>query len=159
MKRSGWLFPESSGHLLVLRLFPVASPMSYLTTLTSRQIHVDNYKWKLYQSLRKDYSDKGNSPESFHVSEGPVLAGYQCGNTPQLGCLTRDTNVRIHSCEKGMRCDAITDNTVWIRPIVTRTKLGVEIAEVGVGGGGGDLTQRPELEFDSDSVISQLLDS
>jgi hypothetical protein len=159
MKRSGWLFPESSGHLLVLRLFPVASPMSYLTALTSRQIHVDNYKWKLYQSLRRDYSDKGNSPESFHVSEGPVLAGYQCGNTPQLGCLTRDTNVRIHSCEKGMRCDAITDNTVWIRPIVTRTKLGVEIAEVGVGGGGGDLTQRPELEFDSDSVISQLLDS
>jgi DNA cross-link repair 1C protein len=87
-----------------------------------------------------------------------VLAGYQCGNTPQEGCLTRSTNVRIHSCEKGMRCDAINDKTVWIRPIVTRTELGEEIAEVGVGGGGGDLTQRPELEFDDDAVINKLLD-
>ena len=75
----------------------------------------------------------------------------------QLGCLTSNTKARIHSCERGMRCEAITENTIWIRPIVTRNKLGLEIAEAGVGGGGGDLSQRPELEFDSDAVISQLL--
>ena len=126
------------------------------------QIHVDNYKWKLYRSLRGDCiekSDKSDGSASFHVSEGPVLAGFQCGNTPQVGCLTRDTNVRIHSCEKGLRCEAVNDNTVWIRPIVTRTNLGVEVAELGVGGGGGDLTQRPELEFDNDAAISQLLEA
>jgi DNA cross-link repair 1C protein len=76
-----------------------------------------------------------------------------------VGCLTRDTNVRIHSCENGVRCNAVTNNAVWIRPIVTRNNLGVEIAELGVGGGGGDLTQRPELEFDNDAVISQLLEA
>lgn len=136
--------------------FPVLSHAFW--SLTIKQIHVDNYKWKLYQSLG-DSNDKGNRPGSFHVSEGPVLAGYQCGNTPQVGCLTRDTTSRIHSCDKGMRCDTITDQTVWIRPIVTRIKDGVEIAEVGVGGGGGDLTQRPELEFDGNEVIGQLLAS
>ena len=86
------------------------------------------------------------------------MVGYQYGNTRQEGCLTRSTNVRIHSCEKGMRCEAVTDKIVWIRPIVMRTELGVEISEVGVGGGGGDLAQRPELEFDNDAVISKLLD-
>lgn len=68
-------------------------------------------------------------------------------------------NVRIHSCEKGMQCDFIKNHNevVWIRPIITRTKLGAEIAEIGIGGGGGDLTQSPELELDSDVVIEQLL--
>lgn len=113
---------------------------------------------KLYESLRADSSHVNDSTASFHISEGPVLAGFQCGNSPQAGCLTSDMNARIHSCEKGIRCNAINDKTVWIRPIVTRTKLGVEIAEVGVGGGGGDLTQRHELQFDDDAVISQLID-
>jgi len=95
----------------------------------------------------------------FLAHEGPVLTGYKCGNTPQVGCLTSDHNVRIHSCEKGMHCAAINDDkTVWIRPIVTRTTNGDEIAEMGLGGGGGDLTQRPELELDSGYLISQFLE-
>jgi len=85
------------------------------------------------------------------------LAGYICGNTPQEGCLTDDQNVRLHSCEKGMHCPTTNKKTVWIKPIITRTKRG-EIAEVGVGWGGGDLAQRPELEVDSDLAIDQLLD-
>jgi hypothetical protein len=85
------------------------------------------------------------------------LAGYICGNTPQEGCLTDDQTVRLHSCEKGMHCPTTDKKTVWIKPIITRTKHG-EIAEVGVGGGGGDLAQRPELEVDSDLAIDQLLD-
>jgi hypothetical protein len=56
-----------------------------------------------------------------------------------------------------MHCPNINEKTVWIKPIITRTRHG-EIAEVGVGGGGGDLAQRPELELDSDLVVDQLLD-
>jgi hypothetical protein len=56
-----------------------------------------------------------------------------------------------------MHCPTTNENTVWIKPIITRTKRG-EIAEVGVGGGGGDLAQRLELEVDSDLAIDQLLD-
>jgi hypothetical protein len=55
-----------------------------------------------------------------------------------------------------MHCSAINEKTVWIKPIIARTKDG-DIAEIGVGGGGGDLIQRPELELDNDSVIDQLL--
>jgi DNA cross-link repair 1C protein len=158
---SAWTFGYEEVWMALSKtlMSPVGSPpaRTHFTLLNASQVHVDNYKLKLYQALRGDSSDKTNSTGVFNVHEGPVLAGYQCGNTPQVGCLTSDTNVRIHSCENGMRCKAITDNTVWIRPIVTRTALGGEMAEAGVGGGGGDLTQRPELEFDSDAVIGQLL--
>ena len=84
------------------------------------------------------------------------MAGYLCVNTPQQGCLTDDQTVRLHSCEKGMHCPTINANTVWIKPIIARTKHG-ELAEVGVGGGGGDLAQNPELELDNAFVIDQLL--
>lgn len=90
--------------------------------------------------------------------EGPALAGFKVGNHIQEGILTLDQDVRIHSCEKGTRCkcNAPNNNTVWIRPIITRLN-GEEISEMGVGGGGGDLTGRPELELDSDVVIQQLM--
>jgi hypothetical protein len=55
-----------------------------------------------------------------------------------------------------MHCKTINEKTVWIRPIVTRTKGGVEVGELGVGGGLGDLTRRPELELD-DFMIDQFL--
>jgi DNA cross-link repair 1C protein len=112
---------------------------------------------RLYQSLRGDYNDKDPKARVFLAHEAPVLAGYTCGNTPQIGCLTNDITVRLHSCEKGMHCSRITDKTVWIRPIIARNKFGVEIGEIGVGGGGGDLTQHPELELDDSDVIEQLL--
>ncbi len=62
----------------------------------------------------------------------------------------------MHSCEKGIYCSAINEKTVWIKPIIARTKDG-EIGEIGVGGGVNDLIQRPELELDNDFVIDQLL--
>lgn len=116
---------------------------------------MDNYKLRLYQSLR-DGSSENSSSGSFLTHDGPALAGYQCGNAHQAGCLTNDINVRIHSCEKGMYCKTINEKTVWIRPIVTRTKAGAEVGETGVGGGLGDLTRRPELELD-DFMIDQFL--
>jgi hypothetical protein len=117
---------------------------------------VDRYKLRIYQSLRGESAKQDKNSAAFLAHEGPVLAGYICGNTPQYGCLTDDQTVRLHSCEKGMHCPTISEKTVWIKPIITRTKYG-EMAEVGVGGGGGDLAQRPELELDSDFVIDQLL--
>lgn len=79
--------------------------------------------------------------------DAPALAGYQCGNGRQMGCLTDDIRVRIHSCEKGMQCKTVDKNTVFITPIITRTPLGQEMPEIGIGGGGGDLTGRPDLEI------------
>ena len=117
---------------------------------------------RLYESLRgkhkssKDPTDDSYLSGPFLAHEGPALTGYKCGNTPQLGCLTSDPKVRIHSCEKGLHCQSLNEKTVWIRPIITRTKHG-EMAEVGVGGGGGDLKQRPELVLDSESDIVEFL--
>lgn len=150
MKRFGWRYLGRSNHQFVLKSKLIHEK------LISMQIHVDTYKMRLYQALRGDAADK-NLAGPFLASEGPVLTGYICGNTPQVGCLTSDQGVRLHSCEKGMRCSTINDKTVWIRPIVTRTESGVEIAEIGIGGGGGDLAQRPELELDNGCVIDQLL--
>jgi DNA cross-link repair 1C protein len=56
-----------------------------------------------------------------------------------------------------MICESLDENTVWITPIITRVNE-AEIAEVGAGGGGGDLTKRPELEVDNDNVVEQLLE-
>ena len=56
-----------------------------------------------------------------------------------------------------MHCKTLNEKTVWIRPIVGRTKAGVDIEELGVGGGGGDLTRRAELQLDNDYVIDQFL--
>ncbi len=85
------------------------------------------------------------------------MTGYKCGNTLQPGCLTNDTNVRLHSCERGVHCPVVlNENTVWIKPVVTRTQVGEEIEEMGIGGGGGDLTEHQELEVDN-AIIHQLL--
>lgn len=105
---------------------------------------------RLYNALRA-------SDGSALAPEAPALAGFTCGNTPQPGCLTSDNTVRIHSCGKGMNCPAINDDIVWIQPIVTRTTSGVEIEEVGVGGGGGDLSPRPELDLTNPAIFQQLL--
>ena len=66
--------------------------------------------------------------------------------------------MRIHSCEKGTECKcyAASHKIVWIRPIITRT-AGHEIGEIGVGGGGGDLTGRGELLLDSETAIRDLM--
>jgi DNA cross-link repair 1C protein len=47
-------------------------------------------------------------------------------------------------------------NVVWITPIIARHK-GVEIAEIGVGGGQGDLNQTHSLELYDQGSVQQLL--
>lgn len=118
---------------------------------------------RLYRSLSVRYESK-DSVNGKHIydallsHDGPALAGFKCGNTPQLGCLTDDPNldVRIHSCEKGLHCNKINAKTVWIRPIIARTREG-EMAEVGVGGGGGDLSRHVDLILDTSDVIDEFL--
>ncbi|KAA8575701.1 hypothetical protein EYC84_004814 [Monilinia fructicola] len=121
-----------------------------LSRTLDSQIHVDKYKIKLYQSLRQEVSD---GQLHFLAPEGPVLAGCIVGNSPKEGCLTTDKDVRIHSCEKGMGCSAYEeDDVVLIRPIITRLPSGVEVAEVGIGGGWGDLVPSHEVAMDPDEI-------
>ena len=129
--------------------------------LTCIKIHVDRYKLGIYESLRgianpKDLTGNKHPSGPFLAHESPALTGWKCGNTPQIGCLTIDPKARIHSCEKELGCPSLDTKTVWIRPIVTRTESG-EIAELGVGGGGGDLTGQPQLEVDNNYDIEEFL--
>lgn len=91
--------------------------------------------------------------------EAPILNGFVFGNKTQNGCLTKEQETRLHSCEPGTECHARlseTDRTVWIFPIVTRTPDGTIVPEVGAGGGGGDLYQVPELDTADAAAIVQL---
>lgn len=109
----------------------------------------------LYSALRDDGERFSGS---YLTQEAPILAGYSVGNADHSGILTLDNTVRLHSCEKRLRCSHLGDQTVWIKPIVARTSSGQEICEIGVGGGGGDLNQRPEIELGSDAIIMQLME-
>jgi hypothetical protein len=56
-----------------------------------------------------------------------------------------------------MICSVISSGpSVEIIPIVTRTKDGSEVPELGAGGGIGDLHQSHELELSDDSTVCQL---
>jgi DNA cross-link repair 1C protein len=111
---------------------------------------------QLYKCLKGTQSGTSSSA-SYLGHEGPVFTGYDCGNIPQVGCLTTDPKARIHSCEKGMGCPAIDQSVVWIRPIITRTNSGEEIAEIGVGGGWHDLDRAHDFELRLDEVLNSLL--
>ena len=120
-----------------------------LSKALKSSIHVDQYKLSLYESLRPASGnlDPKVSP-AYLAAEAPALIGHHYGNNYQKGCLTLDPTVRIHSCEKGMRCPALTRNTVFIQPILARGTNGVELLELGAGGGQGDLAQKVELEIE-----------
>lgn len=108
---------------------------------------MDDYKLKIYRSLQHKPSPKGEPGPSFPLcSEASALVGYMCGNSPHDGCLTSDTNVRIHSCEKGNMCETAQEpSVVRIQPIVARLPDGSQLAEEGVGGGGDDLERAAEI--------------
>ncbi|KAI3393745.1 hypothetical protein diail_3746 [Diaporthe ilicicola] len=110
-----------------------------LAKALNTRIHVDDYKMKVYESLRVRLED-----EYHHLSpESPALVGFSCGNRAHPGCLTRDPDVRLHSCEKGSGCPMMQKtspgNVVWITPIVAHLRDKNDMVEVGIGGGAGDL--------------------
>ncbi|KAL8889856.1 MAG: hypothetical protein Q9215_002948 [Flavoplaca cf. flavocitrina] len=117
------------------------------------QIHVDDYKWRLYRSLSVL---GGSTSESL---EGAALCGFQFGNRTQAGCLTQDDTVRLHSCERGTKCSSLenSDNIVWITPLINHSEQG-DIPELGAGGGGGDLSQTHELEITDPETIFKLIE-
>lgn len=91
--------------------------------------------------------------------EGAALCGFQFGNRRQAGCLTTDDSVRLHSCEYGTQCRTLesSGNTVWIAPLISRSKEAI-IPEVGAGGGGGDLIQTHELELADSQANDELIE-
>nr|POF17067.1 isoform 4 of protein artemis [Quercus suber] len=131
------------------------------------QIHVDEYRFGLYRALAA-------SDEACKAPEAAVFAGHFYGNHHQAGILTDRQDSRLHSCEKGTACEIWTQgessylaNTmdteadgdidfVRITPIITRHN-GLEIEELGAGGGKGDLDQRFELEIGDQSAIEKLI--
>ncbi|KAI0973361.1 artemis protein [Xylaria arbuscula] len=129
-----------------------------LSKALNSKIHVDDYKMRVFRSLVTRPKDNRWAAQTHLAKEAPALVGFTCGNSPHEGCLTRDENVRIHSCQKGMGC-SVMDNkpVVWIRPIVTHLKGGQDVMEVGIGGGGEDLTQATTLMPEDILEIFQLM--
>lgn len=87
------------------------------------------------------------------------MCGFHFGNRTQAGCLTQDDTVRLHSCERGTKCNSLenSDNIVWITPLINHSEQG-DIPELGAGGGGGDLTQTHELEITDPKTIFKLIE-
>ncbi|KAK7517049.1 putative DNA repair protein [Phyllosticta citriasiana] len=127
-------------------------------------IHLDGYRWGLYRSLG---SIDGTLPQA---TEAAPLVGFHLGNHKRDGCLTRSPNGRLHSCERGAGCPTVDaaaaattgddkNNVVRIFPIVKRLPDGAEVAELGLGGGKGDLDLAHELEAPDDpSILGRLND-
>ncbi|KAA8648501.1 putative DNA repair protein [Aspergillus tanneri] len=120
-----------------------------LSAVLNSKIHLDRYQIGLYRSLV--------SCSRVDANEASALCGYELGNRFVSGCLSEDEQSRIHSCEPGVTCSAISSSKlVYIIPIVHRAKDGSKVPELGIGGGGGDLYQIHELEIPDESTLEQL---
>ncbi|PYH44804.1 putative DNA repair protein [Aspergillus saccharolyticus JOP 1030-1] len=122
-----------------------------LSAALKSKVHVDRYQMDLYRSLSSSRVEGG-------ISEVPSLCGFDLGNRFVPGCLSEDERAQIHSCEPGVQCSSVarSRDVVYIMPVVNRTKDGVEVPELGAGGGGGDLYQIHELELPDKSALEQL---
>lgn len=131
-----------------------------LSNFLNSRIHLDSYRHRIYGSLTslKNKQLKGSGHD---IREAPALCGFMNGNHFQPGCLTSRDDVRIHSCEDGMGCPVMDGNSyakvVRIIPIVTRSN-GAEIAEIGAGGGKGDLDQKEELDIADAIEVGKLME-
>lgn len=144
-----------------------------LSAFLKSRIHLDDYRARIYGSLSTltnsqlreiglcvPADNKFVREYGLEIREAPVLCGFKNGNHIQPGCLTSKEGVRIHSCERGTGCrvmDRDTDSkVVHIIPIITRAG-GEEIAELGAGGGNGDLDQREQLVASDLTDISDMV--
>ncbi|KAG2163344.1 hypothetical protein JADG_003083 [Aureobasidium aubasidani] len=96
------------------------------------RVHLDDYRWRLYSSQR-------DQPTCY----GPQTAPLESGST-------------VVKEELAVRFFRIVARVVWITPIIVRHK-GHEIAEIGAGGGQGDLNQTYSLELYDQGTVQQLL--
>ncbi|KAJ5807753.1 DNA repair metallo-beta-lactamase [Penicillium riverlandense] len=121
-----------------------------LSAALNTKVHVDQYQMGLYRSLMR-------ASGTHSITEASALCGFSLGNRAVAGCLSSDAASRVHSCEPGVTCPtARSPSTVYIVPIVNRTIEGVEIPEVGAGGGIGDLYQTHELELPDEATLEEL---
>ncbi|KAG8423367.1 hypothetical protein J3458_000268 [Metarhizium acridum] len=153
-------YPEDTVFHLQAWTFGYEDVWIALSKALNSRIHVDDYKLRIFNSLKSRSSDQPFSPE-FHLAAGAaVLTGHMCGNTQHLGCLTSDTSVRIHSCEKANMCSIAKDpSVVSIRPVVCRLPGGESMMEKGVGGGGTDFSREAELGCITHEDVYALLES
>ena len=145
-----------------------------LSAFLGSRIHLDDYRARIYGSLssldKKSLRGAGLDVQSenkflrdagIEIREAAALCGFRNGNHVQPGCLTSSENVRIHSCERAMGCTILDNDTdakiIHIMPIISRSN-GVEIAELGAGGGKGDLDQREELETGDLAAMGNLME-
>ncbi|WEW58316.1 hypothetical protein PRK78_003784 [Emydomyces testavorans] len=146
-------YPEDTVFYLRNWTFGYEDVWLAVSAALNTKIHVDPYQMRLYKSL----ASKANS-----VDEAPYLCGFTLGNSEVSGCLTdkADTvSVRVHSCEPGVVCSTISSgSSVYITPIVTRTKEGRDILELGAGGGMGDLIQSHHLQLPDGSAVERFVD-
>ncbi|KAF2273485.1 uncharacterized protein EI97DRAFT_383564 [Westerdykella ornata] len=130
-----------------------------LSAFLNAHIHLDRYRYGIYKAL-SSLKTKQLRESGHDIREAPALCGYMNGNHFHPGCLTSDTNVRLHSCERGAGCPVVDHDTaakvVHIMPIITRTG-DAEIAEIGAGGGQGDLDQKDELETADVGDVGKLI--
>ncbi|KAI5358239.1 Putative RNA recognition motif domain, metallo-beta-lactamase, RNA-binding domain superfamily [Septoria linicola] len=118
-----------------------------LSVFLRSQIHVDNYRYGLYNAL-------ANGPEP-RAPEAYKLIRAQIGNEEREGCLSTRYR-RLHSCERGTGCGIFNEDFVRITPIISRHN-GMEMAELGAGGGHGDLKQRHELDLGDPDTFQKLM--
>jgi hypothetical protein len=145
-----------------------------LSSFLGSRIHLDDYRACIYGSLstlnKKQLRESGLNVQSdnkflresgLDIREATALCGFRNGNHIQPGCLTSRESVRIHSCEQGMGCQVLDRDVqaeiVHIIPIVTRAN-GTEIAELGAGGGQGDLDQKESFEPGGTSDLAKLME-
>lgn len=145
-----------------------------LAAYLGSRIHLDDYRTRIYGSLssldKKSLREAGLNIQTenrflrecgMEIHESTALCGFKNGNHMQPGCLTSSENVRIHSCERGMGCSVMDGDSnaevVHIIPIITRSN-GTEIAELGAGGGKGDLDQKEELETGDVAAMGRLME-
>ena len=145
-----------------------------LSSFLNSRIHLDDYRTRIYGALssmdRRSLREVGLDVQSenkflkengIEIREAAALCGFRNGNHMQHGCLTSSETVRIHSCERGMGCSVLEKDPdakiVHIIPIISRSN-GIEIAELGAGGGKGDLDQKEELETVDIAAISKLME-
>lgn len=145
-----------------------------LSAFLGSRIHLDDYRARIYGSLstldkmelrqiglKVQTDNKSLRQSGIDVCEATALCGFRNGNHIQPGCLTSQEGVRLHSCERGMGCRVLDHDKqakiVHIIPIITRAN-GIEVEEMGAGGGKGDLDQKEELETGGIPELSKLME-
>lgn len=147
------LYPKDTIFYLHSWTFGYENVWLALSSFLGSQIHLDEYRWGLYQSLSA-------SQGAIECPEAVQFNGFKLGHHTKEGCLTDEPGSRIHSCEKGSGCPILggQSHVVVILPVITRRDDGIDVHELGTGGGQGDLDQVQELDVHDQAAVQALLE-